>query len=72
MVTYVVSGMVVFPSHFHTFHPSSVGALAFDIMTGAPPFMHNNRKKTIELILNKKLVLPHYLSPDAKDLLTRV
>jgi serine/threonine protein kinase len=50
----------------------SLGALAYDMLTGGPPFTANNRKKTMDLILNKKLSLPNYLSLDAKDLLTRL
>lgn len=50
----------------------SLGALGFDMMTGNPPFTSNNRRKTIDLILNKRLALPNFLSVDAKDFLTRL
>ena len=50
----------------------SLGALSYDMMTGSPPFTSNNRKKTMDLIMNKKLSLPYFLSPDAKDLLTKL
>ncbi|KAF2457946.1 kinase-like domain-containing protein [Lineolata rhizophorae] len=50
----------------------SLGALGFDLMTGSPPFSGANHAKTQERILKAKLALPYYLSPDAKDLLTRL
>ncbi|KFP07359.1 Ribosomal protein S6 kinase beta-2, partial [Calypte anna] len=39
---------------------------------GWPPFTAENRKKTIDKILKGKLVLPPYLTPDARDLLKKV
>lgn len=50
----------------------SLGALGFDLLTGSPPFTANNHAKTQEKILKQKLVLPYFLGPDAKDLLTRL
>ncbi|KAI9791288.1 MAG: serine/threonine protein kinase psk1 [Peltula sp. TS41687] len=50
----------------------SLGALGFDLLTGAPPFQANNHAKTQEKIVKQKLSLPYFLSPDAKDLLTRL
>lgn len=50
----------------------SLGALMFDMLTGAPPFTAENRKKTIEKILRCKLNLPPYLTPDARDLLRKL
>ncbi|KAI1293815.1 Ribosomal protein S6 kinase beta-1 [Halotydeus destructor] len=50
----------------------SLGALMYDMLTGAPPFTAENRKKTIEKILKCKLNLPPYISPDAKDLLRKL
>ena len=49
----------------------SFGALGFDLLTGTPPFCANNHAKIQEKILKQKLVLPYFLGPDAKDLLTR-
>ncbi|MCJ1396927.1 serine/threonine protein kinase psk1 [Xylographa trunciseda] len=49
----------------------SFGALGFDLLTGSPPFCANNHAKIQEKILKQKLVLPYFLGPDAKDLLTR-
>ncbi|KAI2793181.1 Serine/threonine-protein kinase psk1 [Penicillium oxalicum] len=50
----------------------SLGALGFDLLTGSPPFRANNHAKMQEKIVKQKLVLPYYLGPDAKDLLTRL
>ncbi|KAM7195094.1 kinase-like protein [Naviculisporaceae sp. PSN 640] len=50
----------------------SFGALGFDLMTGKPPFRGQNHAKIQENIVKQKLVLPYFLSPDAKDLLTRL
>lgn len=50
----------------------SFGALGFDLITGNPPFRGRNNAKIQENIVKQKLVLPYFLSPDAKDLLTRL
>ncbi|KAK5644979.1 hypothetical protein RI129_006279 [Pyrocoelia pectoralis] len=50
----------------------SLGALMYDMLTGAPPFTAENRKKTIEKILKGKLNLPPYLTADARDLIRKL
>ncbi|KAG0263545.1 serine/threonine protein kinase psk1 [Mortierella polycephala] len=50
----------------------SLGIVIHDMLTGSPPFVANNRKKTMDAIMNKKLNLPYYLSTDAKDLLGKL
>ncbi|OQO10856.1 hypothetical protein B0A48_04157 [Cryoendolithus antarcticus] len=50
----------------------SLGAIGFDFLTGSPPFGGNNHAKIQQNILKQKLSLPYFLSPDAKDLLTRL
>ena len=50
----------------------SFGILGFDLLTGSSPFHANNDMKIREKILKAKLVLPYFLSPDSKDLLTRL
>src|SRR5436305_6174025 len=46
--------------------------MGFDLLTGSPPFQANNHAKIQEKIVKQKLSLPYFLSPDAKDLLTRL
>ncbi|GAB1310527.1 Serine/threonine-protein kinase psk1 [Madurella fahalii] len=50
----------------------SLGALGFDLMTGTAPFRGPNHAKIQDNIVRQKLVLPYFLGPDAKDLLTRL
>lgn len=50
----------------------SLGAIGFDMLTGKPPFGGGNHAKIQQNILKQKLVLPYFLGPDAKDLLTRL
>lgn len=50
----------------------SLGALGYDLLTGSPPFQANNHAKMQEKICRQKLVLPYFVGPDAKDLLTRL
>lgn len=50
----------------------SLGAIGFDLLTGAPPFGGNNHAKIQQNILKQKLQLPYFLGPDARDLLTRL
>ncbi|KAF3923051.1 hypothetical protein ABW20_dc0104970 [Dactylellina cionopaga] len=50
----------------------SLGALLFDLLTGSPPFPGQNNAQILNKINKQKLKLPFYLSPDAKDLLTRL
>ncbi|XP_041348214.1 ribosomal protein S6 kinase beta-1-like isoform X2 [Gigantopelta aegis] len=50
----------------------SLGALMFDMLTGAPPFTAENRKKTVDKILKAKLSLPPYLTNEARGLIKRL
>ncbi|KAI9015150.1 kinase-like domain-containing protein [Gaertneriomyces semiglobifer] len=50
----------------------SLGIMLFDMLTGAPPFTGNNRKKIMDGILKKKLACPKYMTSHAKDLCTKL
>lgn len=52
----------------------SLGCVAFDLLTGSPPFTGNNNKKIMDKILSakKNLKFPFYLSNDAKDFLRKL
>ncbi|KAK2072823.1 hypothetical protein P8C59_007154 [Phyllachora maydis] len=50
----------------------SFGALGYDLMTGNPPFRGPNNARIQENIVKQKLVMPYFIGPDAKDLLTRL
>lgn len=50
----------------------SLGALGYDLMTGNPPFRGGNNAKIQENIVKQKLIMPYFLTAEAKDLLTRL
>jgi len=50
----------------------AMGILLHELLTGSPPFTGNNNRIISDKIIKTKLKLPYYLSPDAKDLLTKL
>ncbi|TMW58912.1 hypothetical protein Poli38472_007057 [Pythium oligandrum] len=50
----------------------SLGALLYEMLTGLPPFYCRDRDKLFEKIRKGDLSFPKYLSPQAKDLLSRL
>jgi len=50
----------------------SLGALGYDLMTSKPPFRGANNAKIQDNIVKAKVTFPFFMSPDAKDLLTRL
>ena len=71
-VEYMAPEVLAHQSYDYSVDWWSLGAMSFDMLTGRPPFTSNNRKKTIDMIMNKKLVLPKFLTADARDLLTKL
>ncbi|KAM6594197.1 hypothetical protein CsatA_001900 [Cannabis sativa] len=47
----------------------SVGILLYEMLTGKPPYTHENRKKLQEKIIKEKMKLPPYLTSEAHSLL---
>ena len=52
----------------------SLGALGYDLLTGAPPFASANMGTTQQRITSNsyKIPMPYYIGPDSKDLLIRL
>jgi serine/threonine-protein kinase Psk1 len=50
----------------------AIGILLHELITGSPPFTGQNNKLISDRIVNSKLKLPYYISPDAKDLITKL
>ena len=50
----------------------SLGTLLFDMLTGSPPFVSHNRKKTMDKIMRAKLLCPPYLTAEARSLLGKL
>ncbi|KAJ1916852.1 hypothetical protein H4219_003548 [Mycoemilia scoparia] len=50
----------------------SMGVLLYEMMTGRTPFWGKNHKQIYDSIIKKKVVYPKYMSPDVRDLLSRL
>eukprot|EP00911_Craspedida_sp_UC1_P000529 UC1_evm1s403 len=50
----------------------SLGTLLFDMLTGSPPFVSHNRKKTMDKIIRARLLCPPYLTAEARGLLNKL
>ncbi|ETW09150.1 AGC/RSK/RSK-UNCLASSIFIED protein kinase [Aphanomyces invadans] len=50
----------------------SVGALLFELLTGLPPYYTNDKKQLFHNILRGNLIIPEYISPQARDLIQRL
>lgn len=49
-----------------------LGCVIFDMMTGKPPFTGKTHKVILDKIIKSKLMMPFYLSLDAKDLVGKL
>ncbi|XP_036272553.1 ribosomal protein S6 kinase beta-2 isoform X4 [Pipistrellus kuhlii] len=70
-IEYMAPEILVRSGHNRAVDWWSLGTLMYDMLTGSPPFTAENRKKTMDKILKGKLVLPPYLTPDARDLVKK-
>ena len=50
----------------------SYGILLFEMLTGLPPFYDENMTKMYRSIMGDPLHFPHYISPIARDLITKL
>ena len=50
----------------------SFGILLFEMLTGLPPFYDDNMTKMYRAIINDPISYPHYISPNAVDLLSKL
>ncbi|XP_055988068.1 ribosomal protein S6 kinase beta-2 isoform X1 [Sorex fumeus] len=70
-IEYMAPEILVRSGHNRAVDWWSLGALMHDMLTGSPPFTAENRKKTMDKIVKGKLVLPPYLTADARDLIKK-
>ncbi|KAJ6665575.1 hypothetical protein lerEdw1_003418 [Lerista edwardsae] len=71
-IEYMAPEILVRSGHNRAVDWWSLGALMYDMLTGSASLTRaENRKKTIDKILKGKLVLPPYLTPDARDLIKK-
>ncbi|KDO33815.1 AGC protein kinase [Saprolegnia parasitica CBS 223.65] len=69
---YMAPEMIRGNAYNHAVDWWALGALIYEMVTGYPPFRHNNRKKLLEKILQEKLKLPKWLSPDTHSILKQL
>ncbi|OQR84942.1 protein kinase [Achlya hypogyna] len=69
---YMAPEMIRGKAYNHAVDWWALGALIYEMVTGYPPFRHNNRKKLLEKILNEKLKLPKWLGPDTHSILKQL
>ncbi|EQC25987.1 AGC protein kinase, variant [Saprolegnia diclina VS20] len=69
---YMAPEMIRGNAYNHAVDWWALGALIYEMVTGYPPFRHNNRKKLLEKILQEKLKLPKWLSPETHSILKQL
>lgn len=66
---YMAPEIVQYKGHGKAADWWSVGILLYEMLTGQPPFTHNNKQKLQEKIIRDKIKLPTYLTSEANNLL---
>ncbi|ETW07747.1 AGC protein kinase [Aphanomyces invadans] len=69
---YMAPEMIRNKPYSHAVDWWALGALIYEMVTGYPPFRHNNRKKLLEKICNEKLSLPKFLHADTHSILKQL
>jgi len=69
---YLPPEMVDGKQHNHTADNWALGVLAFEFLTGRPPFEAKNQKETYKKITNLDFTFPNYVSKEARDFITKL
>lgn len=68
-IEYMAPEVILRRGHDHAADWWSLGALMYDMLTGSPPYTGETRKLTFERIMRGKLIIPPYLTNDARELI---
>ncbi|KAH7405522.1 hypothetical protein KP509_15G073900 [Ceratopteris richardii] len=68
-VEYMAPEIILAKGHGKAADWWSVGILLFEMLTGQPPFTHNNRQKLQQKVVKDKVKLPSYLTSEAHSIL---
>lgn len=69
---YLPPEMVYKKAYDHTIDIWSVGILAFEFLTGHPPFESADQAQTFSKIKNLDVPYPEYMSPAARDFIAQI
>lgn len=69
---YLPPEMVNSNRYDHSVDIWSIGILAFELLTGSPPFEADSQQKTFDNINLCKINYPEYMSPEARDFITMI
>lgn len=65
-IEYMSPEIITKVGHNHAADFWSLGTILFDMVTGKPPFVADNKKSTIDKILNGRVYFPGHVSNEAK------
>lgn len=69
---YLSPEMIEGKSHDENVDVWSVGVLAYEFLTGSPPFEAEGQQETCRRIREMEFTFPDYISEEAKDLISRI